>query len=465
MPRRTYGRRTAIGLFCIASLTPAFAQAPAAAGLAALVQPGQVTAPNTAAPLTITLQDALARARQNEPQFLAASSAAKLAHEDTAQARAALLPSAGIRSDFLNNQGNGIFPSGRFVTNDGVHLYREWGVFRQDLSPGTLTKSGYHRATSAEAVAQAKAEIAQRGLALTVTRAYYALVVAQRKYATAQLSLDQARRFVAISQDLEQGGEVPHSDVVKAQIQALGSDQVFRDAKLAMDNARLDLAVLLFRDFDQNFQVVDDLHLASALPALSEVQTMAKRENPDLRAAMESVRGANVDVTIAHQAFLPTLTLEVDYGLEANQLGWNTVVAANPERGAVPSVGYLLTASLTLPVWDWGARKSKLKQAEIRREQANVELSATQRTLVRNLTGFYAEAQTARDQSDLLRQAADLATENLRLNTLRYQGGEATILELVDAQNTLTQARNALDDGLARYRIAVATLQTLTGVF
>jgi outer membrane protein TolC len=51
------------------------------------------------------------------------------------------------------------------------------------------------------------------------------------------------------------------------------------------------------------------------------------------------------------------------------------------------------------------------------------------------------------------------------LNGLRYQAGEATILELVDAQTTLTLARNAYDDGLARYRLAVANLQTLTGAF
>jgi outer membrane protein TolC len=287
----------------------------------------------------------------------------------------------------------------------------------------------------------------------------------QRKYATAQLALDQAQRFVTITQDLERGGEVPHSDVVKAQIQYNAQDQAFRESKLGMDTARLDLAVLLFTDFDQNFQVVDDLHLASALPSLTDIQSMAKRENPDLRAAMEAIRGANLDVTIARQAFLPTLTVDFDYGLEANQIGWNTVVAASPERGPVPSVGYFLTASLNFAVWDWGARRSKLRQAELKRDQANVELTVAQRQLLRNLSGFYEEAQTAREQLDLLRQSADLATENLRLNTLRYQAGEATILELVDAQNTVTQARNANDDGLVRYRVALANLQTLTGAF
>ena len=51
----------------------------------------------------------------------------------------------------------------------------------------------------------------------------------------------------------------------------------------------------------------------------------------------------------------------------------------------------------------------------------------------------------------------------MRLTRLRYQGGEATALEVVDAQNTLTQARNAYDDGLARYRVALANLRTLMG--
>jgi outer membrane protein TolC len=51
----------------------------------------------------------------------------------------------------------------------------------------------------------------------------------------------------------------------------------------------------------------------------------------------------------------------------------------------------------------------------------------------------------------------------LRLTYLRYQSGEATALEVVDAQTTLALARNAYDDGLSRYRIALANIQTLTG--
>jgi outer membrane protein TolC len=106
-----------------------------------------------------------------------------------------------------------------------------------------------------------------------------------------------------------------------------------------------------------------------------------------------------------------------------------------------------------------------VRQAEIKHEQAAADLSLQQRTMIRNLRGYYNDAQTARQEVDLLRRAADLASESARLNTLRYQAGEAAILDLVDAQTALVQARNAYDDGMVRYRIAISNLQTLTGTF
>ncbi len=418
----------------------------------------------SSAPLTLTLQDALARAQMNVPQLLAAVSDANAAHEDLLQARAAVRPSLSGKSDYLLTQGNGVFPSGRYVTNDGVHVYREWAVVHQDFT-AAVTRTGIKRASESEVAARARVEIARRGLAVTVTRAYYALLSAQRKYATAQQALDEAKRYFDVSQNLERGGEVAHSDTVKADLQVAAQEQGFREAQLAMENARLDLAVILFRDFDQNFNLVDDLALAPSLPALPEIQTMAERENPDLRAANSALRGAGLDVTLARQAYLPSLTADFAYGIEANAFALHSTVAADPQKGAVPNLGFFLTVSLNVPVWDWGSRSSKVRQAVLKRNQASVELSAAQRTLIRNLQGFYEEAQTARAQVDSLQHSVDLASESLRLNALRYQAGEATILELVDAQTTLIQVRNAYVDGLSRYRLAVASLQTLTGTF
>jgi outer membrane protein TolC len=104
-----------------------------------------------------------------------------------------------------------------------------------------------------------------------------------------------------------------------------------------------------------------------------------------------------------------------------------------------------------------------VRQAALRQQQAQLDLKLTERQLAANINSFYLEARVAGTQIDSLSRAADLSAESLRLTLLRYQAGEATALEVVDAQSTLAQARNAYADGLARYRVALGNLQTLTG--
>ena len=432
----------------------------------AVIELDQAALPDeTGPPVTVTLQDAMALARKSNAQYLSTVTDSKNAREDAVQARAALLPSLGYTQQYLNTQGNGKIPTGRYVTNDGVHVYRAWGVFHQEMPAGFFSFSPYHRAAAAAALAQAKAEIASRGLAVTITKLYYGLIIAQRKYATAEQTLDQATRFLDITRKLESGGEVAHSDVIKAQLQFDQQKQAFQEAELTMSNAHLALAVLLFPNFNQHFTVVDDIDQAPVLPSFPELRAMAERENQDVRAAMAALRQSRSDVAIARANFFPTLSLDVDYGIEANAFALRSTVAADPQAGRLPNLGYFATATLNVPVWNWGATRSKLRQAENRRQQAQVELSQAQREALGNLYSFYKEVTVVRSEAGTLREAADLAAQSLRLTNLRYGAGEATALEVVDAQNSMAAARNAFDENQARYRVALATLQTLTSRF
>jgi len=438
--------------------------APSAESDVKLLQP--TGSGQAAPPTTVTLQDALERARKLDPTLLGATSDARSAREDRIQARNAMLPTISATTQYLGTQGNGgKISDGRFVTNDGIHVYRAWGVFHEDLSPGLLMGTGYTRAKAAEALANAKAEIARRGLGVTVTKNYYALVVAQRKYATAQAGLDQAKHFMDITQDLERQGQAPHSDALKAEIQYRIQKQAFDEAKFSMEDTRLGLAVILFPDFNENFTVVDDLDSAPPLPPFPEIQEMAEKQNPDIRVALETAREADLDVKLAKTAFLPTLTVDTDYGIEANCFALRCARAAFPEIGVVPNLGYFLTAALTVPVWDWGTLRSKLHQAEYKQQSAQAALSLAKRTDVSELYATYDEAITARSALEESRRTAELAAESLRLTNLRYQGGASPASEVVDAETALVTARNAYADAQVRYRTLLANLQTFTGSF
>ncbi len=421
-----------------------------------------------APPVTITLQDALQRARQNETQFQAVVADAAVAREDRVQAKAGLLPAFSATTQYLGNQAtpDNVNPNGRFVSMDGVNMYRAWAVMRQDLSPGVFMRTPLHKAEAAEAMAAARLEIAQRGLAVTVTRNYYGLVAAQRKYATAQLAAQQAARFLENVRRQEQLGQIARSDVVKAEIQHEQQQQGFREATLAMDNARLALAVLLSPDSRRKLlgrrrhagrsgpaavRRHQDRWRSAATPICAWPASRSKRRG----------RTSGPRRTPSCRAWWSTRCT----ASRRTSSRLHSRIAAQPELGVLPNLGYFVTVNLSVPLWDWGGLRSKLHQSETRERQAQTTLSQTQRQLVSNLYSKYNETLTARASTDNLRRIVDLASESLRLLVLRYQAGESTILEVVDGQNTLVQARNAADDAETRYRVALADLQTLTGPF
>ena len=430
----------ALGAQAQTSPPPANAQIPAPAGT----------------PINLTLPDAMQRARQYSQQVYSANIAAQLAHEDTVQAKAALIPNAQGVSGFIYTQPNGT-PSGVFVPNDGPRVWTEQLNLHGDVYNPVL-RAEYRRTIAAEAVARARADIAGRGLFATVTQDYYAMDVAQRKVANAQTSLREARDFLDLTDKQERGGEAAHVDVVKARLQVQQRERDLLDAQVTFEKARIGFAVILFPNYGQPFTVADDLDNSPKLPTYPEVQALAGKNNPDIRAAQAAVQEQTYAVASARAGYLPTLTFDYWFGLQAN-----TLAIHNPD--GFNQIGSAVAAQLNIPIWNWGATKSRVRQAQLNLLQAKNDLSLAQRTMLSNLESFFREADVATAQIGSLRDSLTLAQDNLRLTRLRYTAGESTAQEVVDAQVLLVDSRNAFDDGLVRYRLALANLQTITGAF
>jgi outer membrane protein len=404
--------------------------------------------------VTIDIKTALERARTYSPQFLSASIDTDLARIDRYLAKRAFFPSAEYHNQAIYTQGNGT-TEGVFVGNNGVHEYISQGIVRQDIfAPGRLSE--YRRSIAAEVVAAAKRDVVMRGIAATVFQDYYGIVLAQRHLANARQSLDEAQRFVTLTEKLESGGEAAHADVVKAQLTRQQRERDVQDSQISMEKNKIALAVLIFPDVITDYVVVDDLGSLPTLADFNQVRAQANETSPDLRAARATLNQEQYGVAVANSAYLPSLTFEYFYGIDSPQF------AARDLEG-FRRLGSGAQATLNIPIFDWWTTKRKVKQAELKRNQAQLSLTLTQRELSSTLQSTYLEAKTSLAQVDSLKRSLDLAVESLRLTNLRYEAGESSVLEVVDAQATLTQARNAYDDGLSRYRLALATIQTLTG--
>jgi outer membrane protein TolC len=424
-------------------------EAPKVQGAAASVPPGK--------PLEVSLAQAIALARQNSTAYQAALTEAGTARESSTQARDALLPQVAYDNQYLYTQANEL-GAVRFIAANAVHEYVSQGSVHESIDLAAILN--YRQAAAGAAVARAKAEVAARGLVATVVGDYFAVLAADSKLAAASRAAEEGDRFLALTGRLEHGGEVAHSDTLKAQLQSHERQRQLKEAALALLNARLDLAVLIFPDFRDNFVLTENLHARVPLPTREEVEQQAARDNPDLAAAFAAVRMTANEVNAARAEYLPSLGIDYFYGIDSAQFATSSVV--NGQK--ITNLGSSALASLSLPVWNWGATRSRVRAAEFGRKQAQRELSFAQRNLAAGVRLRYAEAETALDELAGLERSAELAAESQRLTTLRYQAGEGTVLEVVDSQNVLVEAVNRFADGAVRYRLALANLQTLTGV-
>src|SRR5205807_10390794 len=134
------------------------------------------------------------------------------------------------------------------------------------------------------------------------------------------------------------GGEVAHSDTIKAQLHFQQQQRALQDAELEMERSRLELAVIIFPNFNENFTTVDDLENIVPLPSFQEVEAQAGNNNPQLRVAVASLKAANQEIAVAWNSFLPSVTLDYFYGIDANHFAVNGFDPASQTN--VRNLGY-----------------------------------------------------------------------------------------------------------------------------
>ncbi|MDW5265979.1 MULTISPECIES: TolC family protein [Acidobacteriaceae] len=414
------------------------------------------------ATVAISLDEAIRRAQQNEPSFANAVAAQKSATIDRYLAKAALLPSVTYHNQVLytqpygqTNQGGqvGVQSSPVFIANNAVHEYTSQASINETVG---LKQFADARIASANAArSSAELEIARRGLIAAVVSLYYSVSASEMKQHLVAEAFQEAQTFTDLTQKREVAREVAHADVVKAQLQQQQRQRDLSDATLAAEKARLELAVLLFPD-PRNPYSTEAPGAAAQLPTRDEVNRLASTSNPEIRSALADVQASNAQVTSARAAYLPDLALNLSYGIDAPQFA---------KRGPddVRNLGYSISGTLDIPVWDWFSTQKRVKQSEIRRDVAKVALTASQRRFIATLDEAYDEAAESQNQRDLLDESVQTAAESLRLTKLRYSNGESTALEVVDAQNSYLSAETAQADGIVRYQTALAGLQILTG--
>ena len=411
----------------------------------------------------VTLEQAIQLAEKNQPNLAAALAESRATALERKDAKAALLPSVVFHNQYLYTQSNRTAATTKqggvsqslpiFIANNAVHEYVSQGVVTETI--GVLGLANIRLANANAARAAAELEITRRGLLSTVVGLFYRVRTSEDRVAVAKTARDEANSFLDIAQKRESAGESAHSDTIKARLGQQQRERDLAEAMLQLEKARIELALLLYPDPMTNFVLADE-PAPPVLPDRKDVEAASRTNNPEVRSALAALQAGQAHSLSAWAGLAPDLSLNYTYGIDAPQFA-----STGPDGSR--NLGYAASATVDLPIWDWLTSERKIKEARIRREATRVALTAAQKKLLADLAEFYREAEVAQQELASLDASVTDARESLRLTRLRYVNGESTVLEVVDAQGTLVTAENSRADGLLRYHVALAQLETLTG--
>src|SRR5438105_3868512 len=350
----------------------------------------QTVSPNQSTPVVIplTLDEALRLANAQASLYQGAILNEQIAAEDVKQARAAFMPKVSAPLSYIYTSPALGLPPGEprapsFIANNAISEYE--GLVNVS---GDLDVAGKLRATLAKnrallAAAHAGTEVAKRALAQAVIETYHSLALAVAQRRAAEGNLAAAEDFERITALLLSGGEVAPVDLIRAQLQTLSRRDELEKARVNEEVAAGSLRVLVGYDFSRPISTTD---LALALPTDAQYQQFKPEDvskRPEFTQLEHQLRAAVQEIKIARADRLPSLSYSMNGGFDTDSVKGPRLKEHSGVSAAV---------SLTVPIFDWGATRSRERQARLR-----VQVAENERTIA--VRGFTQEFYVARAQA------------------------------------------------------------------
>ena len=437
----------------------------ATAGFASRAALAQV--PDTAA-VKIHLADAIGAAQRNSPQAIQAHGQIGTAVTEERTSYAAFLPtvSVGVNSSFAN-QGGARGGGGSVLTgaNGSPIVTGNGGTNASYRSTGTVTASmtvldwgqrvfNLRAARADVAAAEASSAAQTYNIAYSVTQAFYSALAAREALAAAQVQLALADSTQRIANVMVRARTAILSDSLRAAIQTSTARVAIATALNNLASANANLSRLTASPVTVTADPADSGVTFAPLPDTTTLQRLAA-SGPTVQQAAATQRASTEQQRSARAAFLPQV--DANYSFTGN--GQNAYLGL----GDPYTYGNRFSLSLSLPVLDQFQREAALERAQIAAMNAGASSRDARLAARQSLSQALGTLQLAGERITEQTASIRAAQEDLRVQLERYRLHEATIVDVLTSQNTLTQAQSALIQARYDYRAARAQIEAIIG--
>lgn len=408
-----------------------------------------------AAPLKLTLRDAVGLALKQNPQVILANLGVAQSEQDRSISRAGLLPQVSVRASEAVNRVNlesaiGFkFPG--FPQHVGPYWVNEGGVgFSAPIFDLTLWR---HYRASQIGVDSSRAQetsVREESVLLVVSQ-YLGGQRAAAEVQAAQSRVDLAQALYNQAADLQTHGVGTGIDTLRANVQLQNEKQRLIVARTQLETSLFGLARLLNLEPQKKIELADQVNFFDT-PEVSTDQTMERafQTRPELRQILSQEQRAAVELKSAADARLPKVSAT---GLWSEQ----GVTGSN----AIPVYQYQV--NLEVPVFTGGRIEAERSKAEITIRQLRQQEQDVRSRIALEVKTALAQVESARSEVDVARAGVQLAQQEVTQARDRFQAGVANNIEVVTAQDELARANDNQIGAFYRYNQSRADLARSVG--
>jgi len=336
--------------------------------------------------------------------------------------------------------------------------FRFVGNFTQPLFTGFGLISAYNLSKLGIDQSEMNLELERLDLALRVKTAYYNVLLADAGIDVAEKSVEALESAVNVSRSFHKVGMVPINDVLQAEVDLANSVQALTRAKNDARLARASFNTILVRGVNEPVELERIRKFDPEIGQFEKYRELALKNRPEIKLIDINIQQADQQINLAKSKYWPEIAFTYNYIKEGDTLA----VDGSPLHDR-SSWEALVTAQWTF--WEWG----KTVNSQREKESFRRELMEVKNTLVDNITLEVKQAildlETAVENIPTTQKAVEQGEENLRVNEERYKAQVSTILDLLQAQALLVQARVNNISSLYTSALARATLDRAIGIY
>ena len=288
-----------------------------------------------------------------------------------------------------------------------------------------------------------------------VTQAFYYVYQQQQSLDISNQAYQNMQKSYEVSKNKVDAGISAREEMFQAELNLATTKSDFENKQVSLENAKDDFKLLIGMSLYDDLLVIPNIAVDTVAVDISFAIDQGLANRMELRQREISIETSQFDLiqTKALNEFKGSLGLSL--GLFGDNEKFRDVYAS-------PTDNETVSLSLTIPLWDWGERKSRIKATEASIETANITLEEEQNNIILGVRKVFRNLLNLQNQIGIARQSVTNAQLTYDLNLEKYKNGDLTGMDLNIYQNQLSEKKLTYTNSLISYKLELLNLKIQT---